>query len=216
MSAKNNIKKYSFTIFLILVALLVAFFIFRSWLDSSSVTQTANINENTLINNTNQNPILEVKETGEPNMVYIPDVGIAAPIVYITQEQNNQDDHQAALANGVVHYPGTSKPGEYGNPYIFGHSSDYFWKEGNYKQIFKPLIDIPLDTVIKITDQEGKLFYYKVIETKIVGPDETSVLEQDYERQILTLQTSWPLGTALKRYLVIAELDPEATYILEE
>ncbi|MDP2684687.1 MAG: sortase [bacterium] len=216
MSAKKNIKKYSFTIFLIIIALMVGYFIFKGWRDSSTVILMANINENILNNNINKKPILEVKETGEPNMIYIPDVGIDAPVVYITQEQNNETDHQTALANGVVHYPGTAKPGEYGNAYIFGHSSDYFWKEGNYKQIFKPLIDIPLDTVIKITDEEGKLYYYKVIETKIVGPDETSVLEQDYERKLLTLQTSWPLGTALKRYLVIAELDPETTYILEE
>ncbi len=168
-------------------------------------------------NNTNIKVNLETKEKGEPDYIYIPDVDIEVPIVYIAQEENNEEGYQAALANGVVHYPGTAIPGEYGNPYIFGHSSDFFWKEGSYKEVFKPIIDIPLDTIIKITNHEGDLFIYKIIETKIVGPDEVSVLDQqNYERQILTLQTSWPLGTALKRYLVIAKLDPEATYISEE
>lgn len=208
----KNSKKYLFTIFLVILALLVGFFIFKGWRDSSTVIQTTNINETTINENINQGPILVNKETGEPNMVYVPDVGIEAPIIYITQEENNEEGYQAALTKGVVLYPGTAKPGAFGNTYIFGHSSDYFWKEGNYKQVFKPLIDIPLDTVIKITDEEGKLYYYKIIETKIVGPEETSVLDQDYEKQILTLQTSWPLGTALKRYLVIAEIDKEATY----
>lgn len=189
----------------------MGYFLFLNWQDSSTVINTANINEIT-IDNTNQGPTLVVKETGEPNMVYIPDVNIEAPIIYISQEENNEEGYQAALTKGVVHYPGTAKPGEYGNIYIFGHSSDYFWKEGNYKEIFKPLVDIPLGTMIKITDEEGKLYYYKIIETKIVGPEETSVLDQDYDKQILTLQTSWPIGTALKRYLAIAELDQEATY----
>jgi len=212
MKLKKNNNKYTFTIFLIIIAIVVGYFIFQSWQDSSTVIQSANINENTINENINQGPILVNKETGEPNMVYIEDVGIEAPIVYITQEENNEGGHQAALANGVVLYPGTAKPGAFGNTYIFGHSSDYFWKEGNYKEIFKPIIDIPLDTVIKITDEEGKLYYYKIIKTKIVGPEETSVLDQDYEKKILTLQTSWPIGTALKRYLVIAEIDKEATY----
>jgi sortase A len=152
-------------------------------------------------------------ESGEPDHISIPDRGIETPIIYITQDKNNEEGHQEALAKGVVHFPGTAVPGEYGNPYIFGHSSDYFWKPGDYKQIFKPLIDIPLDTEIRITNHDGELFIYRIIETKIVGPKEVSVLDQyNYERKMLTLQTSWPLNTALKRYLAIAELDEEATY----
>ena len=113
----------------------------------------------------------------------------------------------------MVHFPGTAKPGELGNPYIFGHSSDYFWKPGDYKEVFKPLIDIPLETEIRITNSDGELFIYRVIETKIVSPEEVSVLDQyNYERYLLTLQTSWPLGTALKRYIVIAEMDELATF----
>ncbi len=211
MKREKNNKKFILTLILIIGAMIVGYFLFLNWQDSSTVINTANINEIT-IDNTNQGPTLVVKETGEPNMVYIPDVNIEAPIIYISQEENNEEGYQAALTKGVVHYPGTAKPGEYGNIYIFGHSSDYFWKEGNYKEIFKPLVDIPLGTMIKITDEEGKLYYYKIIETKIVGPEETSVLDQDYDKQILTLQTSWPIGTALKRYLAIAELDQEATY----
>lgn len=143
--------------------------------------------------------------------LWIPDRSIDTPVVYV--EEADEKIFQEELANGVVHYPGTALPGEPGNPYIFGHSSDYRWKPGNYKQVFKPLVDIPVGTVIRITNHAGELFVYKVIETKIVGPKDTSVLDQrNYEKTLLTLQTSWPVGTALKRFIAIAELDEIATY----
>ena len=210
-------KKYLFTFGLIIILIIISIFIFQSWQDNTKIINQATINETIFPNNTNTEIARETKEKGEPDHISIPDVDIEIPIIYITQEENNEEGYQAALANGVVQYPGTAIPGEYGNPYIFGHSSDFFWKDGDYKEIFKSIIDLPLDTIIRITNHEGDLFVYKVIETKIVGPDEVSVLDQqNYERQILTLQTSWPLGTALKRYLVIAELDPEATYKSKE
>jgi len=150
-------------------------------------------------------------ERDEPDHISIPDRGIETPVVYV--DTVDEKIFQEGLANGVVHYPNTPLPGEFGNPYIFGHSSDYAWKKGDYKKIFKPLVDIPLGTTIRITDHDGQLFVYKVIETKIVGPKDVSVLDQySYERKMLTLQTSWPVGTALKRYIAIAELDQTATY----
>ncbi len=213
---KKFSKKYIFTFILIIILIIVGIYIFKSWQDNTKIINQATINETVFPNNTNVVTDRETKEKGIPDHISIPDVKIEVPIIYITKEENNEEGYQTALANGVVQYPGTAIPGEYGNPYIFGHSSDFFWKDGDYKEIFKPIIDIPLDTIIRITNHEGDLFIYKIIETKIVGPNEVSVLDQqNYERQILTLQTSWPLGTALKRYLVIAELDQEATYISE-
>ena len=65
----------------------------------------------------------------------------------------------------------------------------------------------------RITNPDGGLFIYHVIETKIVGPKDVSVMDQqNYERKLLTLQTSWPVGTALKRYIAVCEIDEQATY----
>jgi len=207
-------KNQIVTLVLIIVVLVVVWFIFQGWQGHEQITQPANIDIIQI--NTNQAPEIVRRptlETAEADHLWIPDRGIEAPVIYITQEQNNNDGHQEALAKGVVHYPGTALPGEKGNPYIFGHSSDYFWKPGDYKEVFKPLVDIPIDTDVRITNPDGELFIYKVIETKIVGPDDTSVLDQlDYARKLLSLQASWPIGTALKRYIAICELDEEATY----
>src|SRR5438093_1507422 len=77
---------------------------------------------------------------GTPNLLEISSLGIKAPVVYV--DQANETAFQAALKDGVVHYPGTALPGQPGNVYIFGHSSDYFWSNGHYKTIFASLPQI--------------------------------------------------------------------------
>jgi hypothetical protein len=68
------------------------------------------------------------------NVLAIPSLGVSAPIQYI--EHADDATMQDALAHGVVHYPGSSLPGQVGNMYIFGHSSDYAWAKGDFKHVF--------------------------------------------------------------------------------
>lgn len=206
------------TAVLIIIVVITGYFVFQSWQNSMKVIESSGSFEEVQFPKLeNSQPQRTPIATAEPDYLWIPARGIETPVIYITQEQNTEEGHQDALAKGIVHYPGTARPGEFGNPYIFGHSSDYLWKEGDYKQIFKELIDIPVGTEVRITNSDGELFIYNVIETKIVGPKEVSVMDQhNYERQLLTLQTSWPLGTALKRYIAVCELAEETTYGVAE
>lgn len=146
----------------------------------------------------------EAESVGAPNILLIADLGIEAPIQYV--EEKSEAVYQEALRKGVVHFPDTALPGEPGNVYIFGHSSDYIWSPGEYKTVFAKLPQIALETEIEITDADGKIFRYAVIDTKVVGPRDLSVLDQqNNEKYLLTLQTSYPLGTALQRFIVVAE-----------
>lgn len=148
-------------------------------------------------------PLVEVK--AEPNHLEIADLNISAPLIYA--EGKLEQDFQAALQNGVVHYPGTAKPGQFGNAYYFGHSSDYPWSKGNYKTVFALLTKIKIGTRIVITDEAGHPLTYLVTGTQIVAPSDLSVLDQhENKQQLLTLQTSYPIGTALKRFIVTAKL----------
>jgi LPXTG-site transpeptidase (sortase) family protein len=141
----------------------------------------------------------------QPDVISIPSLQISAPVIYITQK--GEGVYTEALARGVVHYPGTAMPGELGNVYLFGHSSDLPWSTGAYKTIFAPLPQIATGDKILLTDHEGKVFAYAVFETKVVTPNDLSVLSQYENREkLLSLQTSYPLGTALKRFIVIARL----------
>lgn len=139
------------------------------------------------------------------NTLAIPSLGVSAPVVYVSGV--GEEVFQAALQNGVVHYPGSSLPGEVGNVYIFGHSSDYAWSSGNYKSVFALLPKIKKGAEIKLTNDKGFLYTYKVTEQFVVGPNDVQVLSQETGgKHILTLQTSYPVGTALRRYVVRAEL----------
>lgn len=205
-------KKNIPLVFALLGALAAAgLFFFWSWQNKQTVVEHSPNSNAAVVSNTNQAAPRPTLKHSTPDTVTIPDRKIDAPIVYV--DAVDEPTFQEALGRGVVHYPGTALPGELGNPYIFGHSSDYGWKPGDYKRVFTPLVDIPVGTLVRITDHDGDLFIYKIIETKIVGPKDVTVLDQqNYERRLLTLQTSWPVGTALKRFVAVAELDEQATY----
>src|SRR3989344_5629961 len=139
-----------------------------------------------------------------PYTIKIPSLNISVPMVYVYAA--TEKEFQAGLIDGVVHYPGTALPGEFGNCYIFGHSSDYIWSQGKYKTIFAPLPKTTIGTEIVISDNQGVKFVYTVIDSKKVSAKDLSVLKQDYTKKILTLQTSYPVGTALARWVVVAEM----------
>lgn len=138
----------------------------------------------------------------ENNHLYIPSLGIDAPIVYL----NSVDEMtlQAELKKGVGHYPDTAMPGEVGNVFLFGHSSYYWWDWSEYSAIFANLESIQLGDRILVYYNE-ELYVYQVKETKVVDPTNLSVLDQNRNYE-LTLMTCTPLGTSLNRFIVVAEL----------
>jgi LPXTG-site transpeptidase (sortase) family protein len=156
-----------------------------------------------------QKPNTVAKKYRPPEMspftVEVDSLNIRVPIVYVYGI--TEKDFQAGLINGVVLYPGTALPGSFGNPYIFGHSSDYIWSNGHYKTIFAPLPKIALGAEIIVTGNKGEKFIYKVISSKKVAANDTSVLsQQGYTKKLITLQTSYPVGTALARWVVVGEM----------
>lgn len=141
----------------------------------------------------------------QPDFLQIPSLGIKVPLVYVTEK--NETAYQKALEDGAAHFPDTAEPGQFGNAYIFGHSSDYLWSPGKYKTVFATLPKIRLGDEIAVSDRGGNKFVYKVIESKKVAADDLSVLDQgDGTKKLLTIQTSYPIGTALARWVVIAEI----------
>ena len=144
----------------------------------------------------------------EPNQLYIPSLEIVAPIIFV--EGTTEAVFQPALANGVVQYPNTAKVGTVGNTYIFGHSSDFAFSKGNYKTVFALLPKIEIGAEILASNEAGERFTYKVYDKFVAKKTDVHLLDQETKgRKILTLQTSYPIGTALQRYIVKAELVPD-------
>lgn len=148
---------------------------------------------------------ITAEELTEPNQIRIAALNIVTPVVYV--DNIGEGYFQEALAKGVVHYPGTALPGQAGNAFYFGHSSDFGYKAGDYKTVFALLPQIELGETIEVSDSVGRVYKYEVVNTLVVSPTQTEVLSQgNREERLLTLQTSYPVGTAFKRFIVQAKL----------
>lgn len=110
------------------------------------------------------------------------------------------------LKETLIQYGGTALPGEYGNPIIFGHSVlPQFFNPNDYKSIFSTLPELEKGDQI-IVDFDGIRFVYLVERYFEIEPTEVEVLEQRFDRQVLTLITCVPPGTYWKRGVVRAYL----------
>lgn len=111
------------------------------------------------------------------------------------------------LAKSLIHYGGTSAPGDYGNAVVFGHSTlpQFFRGTKDYKTIFATLPTIKVGEEIDVT-YDGVKYKYIVVEKVVVEPTDLSPLEQRFDDSYLTLVTCVPPGTYLYRLNVKAKL----------
>lgn len=132
------------------------------------------------------------------SQIIVPKIGVTAPIIYLNSR--SEKDIQATLTQGVVHYFGTANPGEVGNSFITGHSSNFWWVKGNYNYIFVNLDKLAVGDQAKIY-YNGKKFVYSVKEARVVDPKDVSVLAPS-DTPTLTLMTCVPPGTNWRRLVV--------------
>lgn len=145
------------------------------------------------------------------NRIIIPRLGKNIPLVDVEHDAHAkfgemQDVFMEELKKWVVRYPGTARPGETGNAFIFGHSSNYPWIQSDYNDVFA-LVDTLVngDEIIVYYNQHK--YVYRITDRATVEPGDTEVLSaRDPNKKELSLMTCWPVGTALERYIIFAEL----------
>ena len=118
----------------------------------------------------------------------IPRLGLSVAVLQGTSSR--------ILRLGAEHIEGTPLPGELGNSGVAGHRDTFF----------RNLKDIRKDDEIQFQTVDG-LLRYEVDWMKIVGPDDTSVLQSSGNMSTLTLVTCYPfylVGPAPKRFVVHA------------
>ena len=118
----------------------------------------------------------------------IPRLNLTAPIM--------TGDDAETLRVAVGHLPDTPKPWEAGNSALAAH------RDG----LFRPLRHIRVGDDLRVRTTEGE-FIYRVRETRIVMPDDLSVLDPTPDPS-LTLITCYPfnfVGNAPKRFIVQAD-----------
>jgi sortase A len=127
-------------------------------------------------------------EHGLIGRIDIPRIGISAIVI--------EGTGSATLRRAVGHIPGTALPGGPGNIGVSAHRDTFF----------RPLRNIQRNDIITFTTLLGE-YRYRVVSTKIVGPDDVAVLDPA-GNEILTLVTCYPfyfVGSAPNRFIVRAE-----------
>ena len=156
-----------------------------------------------------QIPDLNIDISPVDNRLIIPRIDQNIPVVRVSSENlikrdwdALENEMQEALQDGVVHYPGTSLPGQAGNSVITGHSSYFPWDSGRFKDVFALLHDVVVGDKIVVYYEQDKIIY-EVYDIQVVLPDDIEVLKQSPNDK-LTLITCTPVGTNLKRLIVHA------------
>ncbi|MBC7471672.1 MAG: sortase [candidate division SR1 bacterium] len=99
---------------------------------------------------------------------------------------------QRLLIDGIVHIAFTPQPGEIGNSYIVGHSSNFSTVQSNYNYILKPIEQIsqPGEEFF-VYDKDGRELKFRVFDTLKIDERNTSEAYKDFaDRRVVTLQTS--------------------------
>lgn len=117
------------------------------------------------------------------------------PPVYKEDPQYGDINHpmQKKLEQGVIHIsPISPMPGEVGNSYIAGHSSNWQFIKSKYNTIFKPLLNqSKAGEEFIIYDHKCRSLRFRVFETKVIEEDDLVEAYKNFgERRVVTLQTS--------------------------
>jgi len=134
--------------------------------------------------------------------IVIPKIGVNSKIVP-NVDPNIPKEFTKALKIGVAHAAGSSLPDEQGTVFIFGHSTNYAWNVSRYNAVFYQIKDLEIGDEINLF-YNGRRYFYKVTEKRIVGANDTSFLENQ-QGKLLILQTCWPPGTTKERLLIFAK-----------
>lgn len=109
--------------------------------------------------------------------------------------------------NSVAQAKGTDEldQGRGKSTYIFAHSTSQGLSAVRQNAVFYLLGELKNDDPILINDH-GNIYEYKIYKQQIVGAAQTEFLNyKEDDKEIIILQTCWPIGTDWKRLLVFAE-----------
>jgi LPXTG-site transpeptidase (sortase) family protein len=148
------------------------------------------------------------------NRLIIPRIGKNIPLVDVTVDhgasfETMHEVFMEELRKGIVRYPGTARPGEVGNSFIFGHSSNFPWVKSEYNDVFALLDKLQKGDEIIIYYYQKKYVYTVTDHAEVKPGDVRTLNARDKNKKELSLMTCWPVGTTLDRLIVFAELVEE-------
>lgn len=157
---------------------------------------------------------IRVEPTPEPILVesnefkiLIPKIGAEADIEANVPPYDKTAYMKVLKNNVVAQSLGSDLPGN-GNGtmmFLFAHSSEQGIFDARDNPVFYLLGNLEQNDDILI-NYKGSVFTYKVYTKKIIGAKETNYLNYTEDnKEILILQTCWPIGTNWQRLLIFAQ-----------
>src|SRR5690606_20263638 len=122
-------------------------------------------------------------------------------------DSSSEESYNLALQDSLAHFKGTGLPisDVQNNIVIYGHSAspNYNPRRTDPEVAFSYLPELKVgdDIIIEI---EGKEYRFKMYRSKIVEPDDTSVITGTKGKRTLTLFTCYPIGANSQRYVALA------------
>ncbi len=149
-------------------------------------------------------PKAPVSETASqaprPTKITIDKINVESEIQHPTQVAVSALD--AALKKGVVHYPGSGRPGDDRRMFLFGHSSRLPVVQNQAYKSFNGLEELDVGDEISV-ESGGDTYVYQVSSVRVVDKDEALVSFADSEDG-LTLSTCTTFGSKENRVVVEA------------
>jgi len=121
----------------------------------------------------------------------------------------DKNEYLPILKNNLIaQAKGSALPGDGPGKtiYLFAHSTQQEIKMARNNAVFYLLGEMKIGDKIDV-GLEDKIYRYQVYEKKVVEAKEVGYLDYQWRgREVLILQTCWPLGTNWKRLLVFTQL----------
>ena len=140
--------------------------------------------------------------------IRIPKIGILSKKIIEGVSPFNEKEYLKVLEQDLIAQANTSfaPGGGIGKTtYLFAHSTQQGLDMVRKNSVFYLLGEMVNDDVIFI-NYKGKLYTYKVYMKKVVSAKEISYLDYiESDKEVLILQTCWPLGTNWNRLLIFAK-----------
>jgi sortase A len=164
------------------------------------------LTENAMSENILQSDSISKNYRGKFNLS-IPSLSLNNMPVQANVDSGNEKTYRSVLTSGLAHFQGTGLPVSdiNNNIVVYGHSAggDYYSRTKDVAAAFSKLSEIKIGDSIVI-NMDGKEYKYRVVKTKIVKPDDSSIINGNKGKETLTLFTCYPNGNNSNRFVAVA------------
>jgi LPXTG-site transpeptidase (sortase) family protein len=139
--------------------------------------------------------------------ISIESLGLKNLPVQANIDSGGGDGYLKVLEKSMAHFKGTGLPFSTvkNNIVVYGHSAsgDYYERTHDIAASFTLLNKIKIGEIISI-DISGKTYNFRVTKSKVVLPNEISIIIGTPGKKTLTLFTCFPNGNNAQRFVVVA------------